>query len=200
MRIDDPSTEISTRQSLDAGTRVLVVHDDPAERQAVVSALERDGIDAVGASASLGEVDGSFDLVVVSPVGSADLVALVQNLRAMRALASRDVSDGSLEGPGGLRLLPKSRDVSLNGRSVALSPKECAVLQVLLERRNEVLSRDDIAVAVWGYPTFGSPNFVEAQISRLRSKLNLIGAGAAMQTIRGEGYVIPTHESALLVG
>ena len=52
------------------------------------------------------------------------------------------------------------------------------------------ISTDDIAVAVWGYPTFGSPNFVEAPISRLRSKLKVIGADDAIQTIRGEGYII----------
>ena len=43
------------------------------------------------------------------------------------------------------------------------------MLRILLERHGEVLSVDEIALAVWGYATLGSPNFVEAQISRARS-------------------------------
>ena len=45
-------------------------------------------------------------------------------------------------------------------------------------------------LAVWGYETFGSRNFVEAHISRLRRKLSRAGTVGAIKTVRGVGYVI----------
>ena len=123
---------------------------------------------------------------------------LVRSVRAMQVEATRDGADGSLAGPGGVRLFSRMREVTCQGRTVSLSPKEAEVLWVLLERLNQILSPDDIGSAVWGYPTFGSPNFVEAQISRLRSKLSVIGTAEMMQTIRGEGYVVFATRSELL--
>ena len=177
--------------------RVLVVNSNSSEREAAISALQRAGLEAVGVDGARG-VDGSFDLVVVAPAEHERLGELVRSVREMQVEAMREGADGSLAGPGGLRLLPRSREVTYQGRTVSLSPKEAEVLRVLLERMNEVLSPDDIASAVWGYPTFGSPNFVEAQISRLRSKLSVIGAAEMMQTIRGEGYVFFAARSQLL--
>ena len=53
-----------------------------------------------------------------------------------------------------------------------------------------MLSVDQIALAVWGYATLGSPNFVEAQISRVRSRLATAGRSDMIWTIRGVGYMI----------
>jgi DNA-binding response OmpR family regulator len=43
---------------------------------------------------------------------------------------------------------------------------------------------------IWGYETFGQRNFVEAHVSRLRSKLAEVGAADVVSTVRGVGYVI----------
>jgi DNA-binding response OmpR family regulator len=75
-------------------------------------------------------------------------------------------------------------------RPVVLTPKEFAVLRVMLEHRGEVVSTEDLSVSIWGYQTFGSRNFVEAHVSRLRSKLATAGAPGAVTTLRGVGYVI----------
>jgi DNA-binding response OmpR family regulator len=66
-------------------------------------------------------------------------------------------------------------------------PRSCSASS---ERRGEVLSVDQIALAVWGHATLGSPNFVEAQISRVRSHLATAGAGDVIRTVRSVGYVI----------
>ena len=42
------------------------------------------------------------------------------------------------------------------------------MLRLLLEHRGEVIHPDELSVSIWGYETFGSRNFVEAHISRLR--------------------------------
>ena len=64
------------------------------------------------------------------------------------------------------------------------------MLRLMLERRGEVLETDTISTQIWGYETFGSRNFVEAHISRLRAKLLQAGADGVITTVRGIGYVI----------
>ncbi len=172
------------------GDRVLVINEDMAERDQAVKALQADGIDAVGAACADSSIDGRFDVVVVSATQTDALVGLVRTVREHQLASARLAPDGCLLGPGGLQLWPRAREASRNRKSVSLSPKESDVLRVLLKRQNEVLSTDDIAIAVWGHETYGSPNFVEAPISRLQSKLTVIGAGGAIQTIRREGYRI----------
>lgn len=97
-----------------------------------------------------------------------------------------------LEGPGGLILKLRSREVLVHDipLNLTLTPKEFAVLRLLLHRRGEVISPDALSLAIWGYETFGSRNFVEAHISRLRAKLARGGADQVVTTIRGVGYVI----------
>lgn len=87
-------------------------------------------------------------------------------------------------------MLCRSRHAAIHGWPVALTPKAFDVLRILLERPGEVLSVDEIALAVWGYATLGSPNFVEAQISRAGSHLATVGAGDVIRTVRGVGYTI----------
>lgn len=186
LRTPDPRSSARPGRS----DRVLVVNENSVERDEAVRVLQAGGIDAVGVDCPNGAIAGRFDVVVVTTVPGEDLLELVRSVRDRQLASSRQSPDGSLMGPGGLQLWPRAREARLNGKSVSLSPKESDVLRVLLERQNDVLSTDDIAVAVWGYETFGSPNFVEAPISRLRSKLTVIGAAEAIQTIRGEGYVI----------
>lgn len=188
MQLRTPDPRSSARQR--AGDRVLVVNENSAELNETVRALQAGGIDAVGVDCPNGAIDGRFDVVVVNAASVESLPSLVRTVRERQLVSTRQALDGCLIGPGGLQLWPRVREASLNGKTVSLSPKESDVLRVLLERQDDVLSTDDIAIAVWGYETFGSPNFVEAPISRLRTKLTVIGAGDAIQTIRGEGYII----------
>ena len=53
-----------------------------------------------------------------------------------------------------------------------------------------MLDADTISREVWGYETFGARNFVEKQVSRVRSKLRDAGADDVISTVRGAGYVI----------
>ena len=78
----------------------------------------------------------------------------------------------------------------VGGEEVKFTPKEFAILRLLLEHRDEVISSDDLSVQIWGYETFGSRNFVEAHVSRLRSKLGKAGAPDVVTTMRGVGYVV----------
>jgi DNA-binding response OmpR family regulator len=114
--------------------------------------------------------------------------------RRVRAVLRRsmpvDHTRQTLLGPHGLRLSLVEHTVRVRETPIMVTAKEFEVLRVLLERRGEVLETDAISLAVWGYETMGSRNFVEAHVSRLRSKLGQAGAPGVIETVRSVGYVI----------
>lgn len=66
-----------------------------------------------------------------------------------------------------------SHTVTLNGRPVALAPKEFDLLKVFLQHQNLALSRDRLLAMVWGYEYAGESRTVDIHIQRLRQKLDL---------------------------
>ena len=147
----------------------------------------------VTGASSLAERAAGFDLgaddYVVKPAEAPELSRRARALlRRTRGADGRVVEE--LEGPDGLVLRLRPHEALIGHAALDLTPKEFAVLRLLLHRRGEVVSPDDLSLAIWGYGTFGSRNFVEAHISRLRAKLTKRGAGQIVTTIRGVGYVI----------
>lgn len=116
--------------------------------------------------------------------------ALAQLRELLGVRPVREGDSGELRGPGDLVLSLRARDVRVRGVAVPLTTRELELLRLLLEHRRDVLSADDIARSVWGYETFGSRNFVESHISRLRSKLGRVGAHDVVTTVRGVGYIV----------
>ncbi|RLT39116.1 MAG: DNA-binding response regulator [Chloroflexi bacterium] len=144
-------------------------------------------------SATLAERVAGFDLgaddYVLKPIEVQEIGRRTRALlRRVRGASTRVHEE--LAGPGGLLLRMRSHEAFVRDALVDLTPKEFAVLRLLLDRRGAVVSPDNISLAIWGYETFGSRNFVEAHISRLRSKLAKAGAPDVVTTIRGVGYVI----------
>jgi len=84
----------------------------------------------------------------------------------------------------------RAHTLAVRGQPLELTPKEFGVLELLLKRRGEVVTPDELSNEVWGYETFGSRNYVEAHMSRLRAKLGSLGVANAVETVRGRGYVI----------
>jgi DNA-binding response OmpR family regulator len=129
--------------------------------------------------------DAGADDCVPHPV---DVAELTRRVRAV--LRRRTRLEEELRGPDGVLVRIRAHQVLVDDAEVPLTPREYDVLRLLLERRSEVLSADTISVAVWGYETFGSRNFVEAHISRLRAKLGAAGANEVITTLRGVGYTV----------
>ena len=93
-------------------------------------------------------------------------------------------------GPEGLVMHVRLHEAHVGGSPLMLTPKESAILQLILERSGEVVAPNALSLAIWGYATFGSRNFVEAHISRLRGKLLEAGTTDLVRTVRGVGYVV----------
>ena len=87
-----------------------------------------------------------------------------------------------------LELDRATREVRRNGRSIDLTAREFALLRFFMEHPRQVLSKNQLLEAVWGYDYPGDSNVVEAYISYLRRKLNAPGEPDLIQTVRGSGY------------
>jgi two-component system, OmpR family, copper resistance phosphate regulon response regulator CusR len=89
-----------------------------------------------------------------------------------------------------LTLDPVSREVIRGGKRIELTPKEYALLEFLMRRREQVLSRAVIAQHVWGvdYDTF--TNVIDVYVNYLRRKVDTGFARKLIHTVRGAGYVL----------
>jgi DNA-binding response OmpR family regulator len=81
-----------------------------------------------------------------------------------------------------------SRDVKLGGESVHLSTREFDLLVYFMRHPGEVLSRERILRAVWGYDFDPGTNVVEVYVGYLRRKLELRDRPAPIETVRSAGY------------
>ena len=63
-----------------------------------------------------------------------------------------------------------------------------ALLEFLLRRKGDVVSKRDILEHVWDYTFEGDPNIVEVYVRHLRNKLDRPFGRAALETVRGAGY------------
>ncbi len=131
--------------------------------------------------------DFGADDYLVKPV---EVAELERRIRAVLRRSSGARPEEILHGPGGVRLLLRAHEAYVGPQQVHLTPKEFEVLRLLLHRRGEVIAPDDISVEIWGYETFGSRNYVEAHVSRLRGKLADAGARDVIGTVRGVGYMV----------
>jgi DNA-binding response OmpR family regulator len=81
-----------------------------------------------------------------------------------------------------------SREVSRDGTPVHLSAKEFDLLAHFLRHPNQVLSREQLLSAVWGYDFDPQTNIVEVYVGYLRRKLSLPDRPAPIDTLRSVGY------------
>jgi DNA-binding response OmpR family regulator len=90
---------------------------------------------------------------------------------------------------GNLVLDQVRREVRLDGRPIAMKPKEYELMLFLAQHRGQVLSRDFILERVWGWDYVGESRTVDVHIRWLREKIEVDAAKPIrIQTVRGAGY------------
>ena len=128
-------------------------------------------------------LDAGADDYLGKPFGFAELLARV---RALTRRIERPVLPPVLRA-GRVALDPRTHQVFSGDQPVELSPREYALLELLLRNAGHVLSRDQILERVWGYDAEPEPNIVDLYVHYLRKKL---GTRSLIQTVRGAGYTI----------
>lgn len=75
-----------------------------------------------------------------------------------------------------------------NGQSIRLKEKEFHIMEYLLANKEQVISRENLAMKIWGYENEAEYNNVEVYMTFTRKKLNFVGAGVEIKAVRGLGY------------
>ena len=133
-------------------------------------------------------LDSGADDYLTKPFETKELFA------RLRALLRRNCLDNMNE-PGELIMeniaLNQSNSTVrnlLNGQSVRLSEKELHIMEYLMINFGHILSKEQLAVKIWGFDNEAEYNNVEVYISFTRKKLQFISADLEIKAVRGIGY------------
>ncbi|MEU6999247.1 response regulator transcription factor [Nonomuraea sp. NPDC046570] len=148
-------------------------------RVPVIVATARDGdADMVPA------LDAGADDYVVKPFSAAQLDA---RIRAVLRRVGDSRTDTSVS-VGALRLDPRTREASMDGTALDLTPREFDLLHYLCSRPGEVVTKRELLTEVWQLPYGGADKTVDVHLSWLRRKLGETAQRPRyLQTVRGVG-------------
>ncbi|MFE1312503.1 response regulator transcription factor [Streptomyces sp. NPDC058755] len=125
-------------------------------------------------------LDEGADDYLVKPFGLAELLARIRAVLRRRRPAEPETAR---HGP--LTLDLRTRQVSVDGRPVALTPKEFGILECLAADPGRVLSRQQILERAWDAHWYGPTKVVDVHIAALRRKLAVPGL---IETVYGHGF------------
>lgn len=135
-------------------------------------------------------LDAGADDYLPKPFQAEELLARLRALGRRRGA----LCPGGLLSFAGVELDPHNLLLrgteAADGREIPLTLKESQLLELLIEHKGRILSKDAIIQKLWGYDSNAEGNHVEVYISFLRKKLRHLGGGAAIRTVRGAGYLL----------
>lgn len=88
-------------------------------------------------------------------------------------------------------IFDSSKDVvTYNGEKIELTKNESKILHLLLEHRENIVSRDSLMTTLWETDSFVDENTLSVNVNRLRKKLEQIGLSDFIITKKGRGYIV----------
>lgn len=132
-------------------------------------------------------LNAGADDYVVKPFRFDELVARVKARLRSHGTRTEDALD-----VGGAMLDLRTRTLMAAGKSHELSSREYRMAEVFFRHPGQVLSRQQLLSAVWGYDFDPSSNIVDVYVGYLRKKIG----GGRIQTVRGMGYRLVVSEHA----
>jgi two-component system, OmpR family, response regulator len=145
--------------------------------------------------------DGEYDEADALDLGADDYLvkpfSFVVLLARLRALLRRGVTPRPAAlTVGDLVLDPAAHTVQRGDTAVDLTPREFALLEFLMRRAGQAVSKADILHHVWDAHYDGDANVVEVYVGYLRRKIDTPFARQSLQTVRGAGYRLVPDPSA----
>lgn len=130
-------------------------------------------------------LDSGGDDYLVKPFAFAELLARIHALARRRPAARTPLLK-----VGDLEFDTVKRRARRAGKAIALSPKEAMLLELLMRRAGETVTRDMIAESVWDSDYNVFTNLIEVFVNRLRQKIDDDAKNSMITTVRGVGYMM----------
>jgi two-component system OmpR family response regulator len=139
--------------------------------------------------------DGEYDQADAFDLGADDYLTKPFSFLILVARIRALIRRGAPERPvvlslGSLVLDPARRTVRRGDRAIALTAREYGLLQYLMRRHDQVMSKAEILDNVWDPAFEGGDNVVEVYIGYLRRKIDIPFGLQTLATVRGMGYVL----------
>lgn len=135
-------------------------------------------------------LDMGADDYITKPFAIEELLARIRVCLKRKHIETAPEENSYILKAGRLSLDKSSHQVSYDGKPIELTNREFILLEVLLENRSIVLSRDTLLERVWGFDYMGETNVVDVYIHYLRNKIDDTVGEKIIETVRGVGYMI----------
>lgn len=154
-----------TAKTMQEGIKTIILTADPDEESEITS------------------IDNQIDLYMVK---EKSIEVLLKYIRLVLDRETTFVDDQLLRSKANkIEVNKRTHQVFKRGQLISLTRKEYEILELLLENKNEILSREEIIEKIWMLPiTEIDPRVVDVHIKNLRDKLRIF----SISTIRGYGY------------
>lgn len=145
----------------------------------------------------ISSADDNMNIVMALNMGGDDFIAKPFDLNVVtakvQALLRRSYffqeQTNIIEHKGAVLNL-NDASLSYEGERIELTKNEYRILQILMARKGEIVSRDEIMRALWEDDSFVDDNTLTVNVTRLRKKLEEAGLSGYIKTKKGIGYVV----------
>lgn len=135
-------------------------------------------------------LDLGADDYITKPFQIEELLARIRATLRIKKVRQQQPQDEDHLQLADLKVNEKMREVARGGHNIELTKREFDLLVYLLKNKRQVLNREQIVEAVWGYDYYGDTNVVDVYIRYLRKKIDLPEFEPLIHTVRGVGYVL----------